>query len=161
MKEDRGRFFLIWGLLSCLALSSAVASDYAVSLECSADFYASGESVLSTWTNDTDSTAVAGNHPPYDIYRADDGERVCQAGLPWEFLLDPHGSALLSWDQRDCYGDLVPPGAYLIRIYYAFNDVPPVFMVEDSFRILSPASTSEDAPRVRKSSWGKVRMTFH
>ena len=69
-------------------------------------------------------------------------------------------SALLSWDQRECDGDLVPPGAYLMRIYYAFNDAPPVFMVEDAFRILSPASTPEDSPGVRKSSWGQVRMAF-
>jgi hypothetical protein len=160
MKGDGDRSILISGLLCCLVLSSAVASDDAVTLECWADFYAPGEPVLSTWTNNTDSTVVAGNHPPYDIYRVDDGGLICQVTLPSIFTLGSHASALLSWDQRDCNGDLVSPGAYLIRIYYAFNDAPPVFMVQDAFQILSPASAPDDSPMVRKSSWGEVRMAF-
>ncbi len=131
-----------------------------VTLECSADFYAPADSVFAIWTNDTDSTVVAGNHPPYEIIDAGTNEMVCQAGLPWEFHLGAHSYVRLSWDQMDCDFGLVPPGEYIMRIWFVFNDAPPVFMVQDRFEILDPASAPEGEPVVSLPSWGRLRMLF-
>lgn len=157
MNITRYRLHLIYILVASVSLVPGLVSGEPVALECSAEFYAPAESVFCTWTNDTDSTVVAGGHPPFEICRSNDGEVICQGGLPWEFHLPPHSSELLSWDQRDCLGELVEPGAYIMRIYYVFGDGPPVYSVQDTFRILTPASTPED-PTTKRSSWGTLRV---
>ncbi len=131
-----------------------------VSLECSADFYASGDSVFFTWTNDTDSTIVAGNHPPYDIYHAETGELVCMYAFPMEYHLGPHQVAYLFWDQIDCEGNIVPPGRYIVQIWFVIEVPPPYFLVEDDFIILDTASAPEEGPVSRQTSWGRIRSTF-
>ena len=151
---------LLFALLFGVSDDRAIAERIHVSLECEADFYAAGDSAFFVWTNDTDSTAVAGNHPPYVIHRADTGELICQAGLPWEYHLEPHQWARLDWDQRDCDGNLVPPGPYLVRIYYVFNDAPPTFFVEDRFNIVATASTPEDDDPVLSTSWSRLRWRY-
>jgi hypothetical protein len=156
---------LIWACGICMGVcapASAIAGapDFDVTLECSADFYAPADSVFAVWTNDTDSTVVAGNHPPYVIYDAGTGEVVCQVAIPWEFHLGPHASVLLDWDQRDCEFNLVPPGRYIMRIWYVFNDSPPGFMVQDRFEVLDPASAPDETPAIPVASWGRLRAMF-
>ena len=137
----------------------ALGTDFHVTLECSADAYALGDSVRFTWRNDTDSTVVAGNHPPYDIY-TDTGELIFWGPLPWEYHLGPHSLVELSWDQLDGFGAPVPPGSYVVRISYVFNDTPPGYGVADDFVIQAPASAPEDDPRLDADSWGKVKSAY-
>lgn len=153
-----------WGIfaglaaLVCSLAPGAGAID--VTFECAADYYASGDSVFFTWTNNTDSTIVAGNHPPFDIYHADTNELVCVISLPMEFHLGPHETAYLDWDQLDCEWNLVPPGRYIARIGFVIGMPPPYFIVEDDFVIVAPASVPEDGPTVQGATWGRVRSEY-
>jgi hypothetical protein len=162
MKSILGPCILACSLLAVACgpiLAETSSGDFNVTLKCSADAYPPADTVFATWTNDTDSTVVAGNHPPYEIYDAESGETLCMSGIPWEYHLPPRSWALLSWDQRDCDGRFVPPGRYIMRIWFVFNDMLPGYMVEDRFEILDPASAPDGAP-VQRSTWGRLRSVF-
>jgi hypothetical protein len=142
-------------------IAPTVAQSRGVTLVCTSDSFAWGDTVTATWINDTDSSVVAGGHPPYDIYHADSGQLVCMGGLPWEFHLGPHSSAELSWDERDCEFQLVPPGPYLMRISFIYNeDFQHIYQVQDGFEILAPASAPEGPPGVIASSWGVLKRRY-
>lgn len=141
-------------------LAGEAARGIDVTFECSADFYAQGDTVFFTWTNNTDTTIVASNHPPYEIYDAETNAMICVTSLPMEFHLGPHQWVRLEWDQLDCLWNPVPPGPYIARISFVMGVPPPFFEVEDSFVILDPASVPEEGPRSERGSWGRVRSLF-
>jgi len=147
-------------LLLFPAMDRCLADEYNVTLVCSADLYALGDSVFFVWCNDTDSTVVATYHPPYEIYEELSGELVYSGELPWEFHLPPNESAYLSWDQRDFWGEQVPPGAYRVHISFIFNDNPPPpwYSVDDWFGVLDTASVPGDDPTVSEISWGRLKL---
>jgi hypothetical protein len=156
--------FLLYVLSACLEAAVGLAADLPVRVECSLDLYSYGELVVFTWTNDSDSTVVAGNNPPYNIYDATTGELVCQVTLPLEYPLAPHSSVVLNWDQSSCSQPQVPPGRYLVRVYYAINDHPPVYMVEDGFMIDSPCAVPDRGTdgrlATRLATWGQIKSTY-
>jgi hypothetical protein len=131
-----------------------------VTLVCSADGYAPGDTVFFVWTNNTDSTAVATYHPPYEIYDARTGELIYFGPFPMEYHLPPHESADLSWDQLDWDGNPVPLGSYIVRISFVFNDSPPGHVVEDRFEITLPATVPEGEPAGPGRTWGAVKGEF-
>ncbi|MDM7914480.1 MAG: hypothetical protein ACE15D_15140 [Candidatus Eisenbacteria bacterium] len=129
------------------------------SLECSADTYALGDSVLFRWTNNTDSSLVASYQPPFDIHDMATGELVYAGELPTEYWLGPHQYVDLVWDQRDWFGNLVPPGDYRVSIWFTFNGnpPPPSDEVEDFFEILAPTPVDPARPA---RSWGRLRGSY-
>ncbi len=131
-----------------------------VTLECSADFYAQGDTVFFTWTNNTDSTIVAANTPPYEIYDAETNAQICVTSLPMEYHLGPHQWVRLEWDQLDCWWNPVPPGPYIARIHFVIGVPPPEFVVEDGFVIRDASAVDEEDPRRERGSWGRVRSLF-
>jgi hypothetical protein len=143
---------LLAALLGGSILSLAIADPY--TLECTAEEYALGDSVLFRWTNNTDSSLVAGNTPPYLIFDVDTEENVYGGQLPLEYWLPPQSYVDLFWDQRDWEGNPVGPGEYRVEIGFTFNgNPPPGDVVEDWFEIVDPTP-------VRPGSWGRVRSLF-
>ena len=123
MKQPCGRFAiqiacLLTGLVG--GASAGLAQDVSLAVEQPA--YAVGDTVVFIWTNDTDSTLVTLNRPPYDIYNFDSGELVGGVVFPTEYHLPPHTAARLTWDQGECDWvegwQQVPEGRYLVEIYY-------------------------------------------
>jgi hypothetical protein len=146
-------------LLGIVLFTPVAGADVHVSLECSSETYAPGGSVRFVWRNDTGSTVVAAHHPPYEICTL--GNALLYWGpIPWEYHLVPHTAVELVWDQRDGYGDPVPPGAYQVRIYYVFNDAPPGHVVSDDFLIQTVSSVPEDDPGIDAADWGAVKAAF-
>lgn len=160
MRRCACRIPLAVTLLGCVSFGVVLAGDLRVTLECSADFYALGDSIFFTWTNNTDSTLTASYHPPHEIYDDISGELIYSGELPWEFSLPPGESVLLGWDQIDWLGDQVPPGPYRVRISFWFNDGPPPPWghVEDRFVVLGPASIPDAAPTASTTSWGRLKQ---
>jgi hypothetical protein len=123
MKQPCGRS-AIW--VACLLVGlvggASVGLAQEVTLAVEEPTYAVGDTVVFVWTNDTDSTLVAVNLPPYEIYDFDSGELVAGPLLPTEYHLPPHTAARLTWDQQG--GNLgeglqqVPEGHYSVEIYY-------------------------------------------
>src|SRR5512145_2831075 len=90
------------------AVPQADSADYGVSLDVHADFYALGDSVFMTLTNDTEDTMIMLSSPPYEIVNDETGEVFYVGPLPVEVYLGPHESAGYVWDQRDLFGNPAP-----------------------------------------------------
>lgn len=100
------------------------------------------------------------NRPPYVILDDITEVMIEVPGIPWELVMGPHESDVFVWDQRDIFGEVVPPSRYRVEIGFVFEPGGTGHVVSDVFVTLAldPAGVPGDPPPVRERpvTWGRV-----